>query len=566
MKKCIYLWIQKYVPLDNSNQFLFENIGFNLSSEYLVTSDFKNKTLELKITKNPNFKKDFFSENISDIMAIIGANGTGKSTIFDFIRDCLCNGMNDVPDMINHVLLYLDENNEIQCRSTIPFKKLNVKAETETKKIETSYTNTNEYLYNGGTHKADLVIYYSPGLSRKMSRYNHGQYEGLCDISTDGLLALDDETLHNPKTSSQDDYPRHDRLVSYILMEKQRQINFAVDFQQEDFLSFSLPSLIQIRPSMDDIEYAMAEMSKSTSRISLRKYYNNLKSLDDHFRFAALMNDCRMHDNKFDVPENQNIDLKSELRSRNLQMSNHVEKMIEIYNTVATIQNGYVIFDLYKNGRELQEFYKHFSSILMLTPFLSFDWRNMSSGEESFLNFYSRLYSVFQGKQFQQRMSIRIEDIVMLIDEGDLYLHPEWQRQWLNKMIQGVEAILKKVYTFSNKPKIQIIMATHSPFLITDLPRDNVLLLERKNKGTTNVVITGNPFSFATNLFDVLKNGFFIKNSIGEFAENKIQELIKEIRDGKELSPELQYVFAQIGDPMLKSLIKGLLDSPRDAS
>jgi predicted ATP-binding protein involved in virulence len=54
---------------------------------------------------------------------------------------------------------------------------------------------------------------------------------------------------------------------------------------------------------------------------------------------------------------------------------------------------------------------------------------------------------------------------IVLIDELDLHLHPNWQRQ--------IVADLKKVF-----PKIQFIATTHSPFIVQSLRADELINLD----------------------------------------------------------------------------------------
>lgn len=60
---------------------------------------------------------------------------------------------------------------------------------------------------------------------------------------------------------------------------------------------------------------------------------------------------------------------------------------------------------------------------------------------------------------------IRETEGIVLIDEIDLHLHPNWQRR--------IVADLKKVF-----PKIQFIATTHSPFIIQSLQKDELFNLD----------------------------------------------------------------------------------------
>lgn len=54
---------------------------------------------------------------------------------------------------------------------------------------------------------------------------------------------------------------------------------------------------------------------------------------------------------------------------------------------------------------------------------------------------------------------------VVLIDEIDLHLHPKWQRH--------IVSDLKTIF-----PKVQFIVTTHSPNILTTIPKENVIIIE----------------------------------------------------------------------------------------
>ena len=59
----------------------------NLGGEYLYeVGEIRGKTTILKKEKNNHFISDFWSNNIILISAIVGANGTGKSKILEYVK------------------------------------------------------------------------------------------------------------------------------------------------------------------------------------------------------------------------------------------------------------------------------------------------------------------------------------------------------------------------------------------------------------------------------------------------------------------------------------------------
>ncbi|MNZ83349.1 recombination protein F [compost metagenome] len=71
--------------------------------------------------------------------------------------------------------------------------------------------------------------------------------------------------------------------------------------------------------------------------------------------------------------------------------------------------------------------------------------------------------------QFQELASLRTKGIV-LIDEVDLHLHPAWQQQVL--------AALRKAF-----PKIQFIVSTHSPQVLTTVNREQIRVIHKDEQG-----------------------------------------------------------------------------------
>ena len=112
---------------------------------------------------------------------------------------------------------------------------------------------------------------------------------------------------------------------------------------------------------------------------------------------------------------------------------------------------------------------------------------------------------------------------VLFIDEGEVYYHPEWQRQFM-------QILLELVNTYSKSGSVQIILTTNSPFLISDILEEDVVYLPshlHKSGGK----------AFGQNIHMLLKDSFFMKATIGEFARRRISWLLSVLKDPK-LAPE----------------------------
>ena len=152
------------------------------------------------------------------------------------------------------------------------------------------------------------------------------------------------------------------------------------------------------------------------------------------------------------------------------------------------------------------------------------------------------------------------ENIILIIDEWDLYYHPSLQITGLNDLITFLNTI------YDNK-KVQILLTTNSPFLLSDLPLSNIIHLKRGK------VEKQESQTFGQNISTLLKNQFFLKSSIGEFASQKINKIIDEIKPITKSEERLQYPKIEflranqlrqeisiIGDHLVRNKLNDMLD------
>ncbi|WP_180383063.1 AAA family ATPase [Streptococcus oralis] len=170
----------------------------------------------------------------------------------------------------------------------------------------------------------------------------------------------------------------------------------------------------------------------------------------------------------------------------------------------------------------------NFIELLMVefSDLFSVQFENLSDGEIVYFNTFSSIFMEIRKASKDGR------DCVLVLDEPDLNLHPEWCRRFIDDCITLVNN-----YSAVN---VQFIIATHSPYMISDIPKENVFSLEEKGK---MIVIKRAEKTFAANIIDILSDTFFLDYSIGEFARKKILKRDKEI-------------YQYIDDPVLKILIE----------
>jgi hypothetical protein len=139
------------------------------------------------------------------------------------------------------------------------------------------------------------------------------------------------------------------------------------------------------------------------------------------------------------------------------------------------------------------------------------------------------------------------------LDEIELYFHPEMQRHFVNRLIKSIGDLKK--YLDGNVDSVNIILATHSPFILSDIPSTNILRLENGKPSFESFGET-----FGANIHDLLANEFFLDDGfIGAFAKHKIQNVIDNLQMDEDFIPhtkmekeEILSVIDIIGEPFLR--------------
>lgn len=178
---------------------------------------------------------------------------------------------------------------------------------------------------------------------------------------------------------------------------------------------------------------------------------------------------------------------------------------------------------------------------------------NMSTGERQFI--YSTatiIYHLLNLKSVpSQRDRIHYRNILVVLDEAELSYHPEYQRMYIKRLL---DLILRLKLT--RALNIHILLTTHSPFMLSDIPSCNILYLQNGND------VGGNMKSpFCSNISDILAQNFFLSENgfVGEFAKTKVlsafeamqKSHLKRVRD--EWTPEsIKKLIKSIGDSIIQ--------------
>lgn len=192
------------------------------------------------------------------------------------------------------------------------------------------------------------------------------------------------------------------------------------------------------------------------------------------------------------------------------------------------------------------------------------DFRNLSSGERQIAytisNFMYHLINVdsewndfYQDKKHLEIIKYRFVNVIF--DEVELYFHPELQRSFMGLLLQALQNA-----HFKNLYGVNIILATHSPFLLSDIPHSNVLCL-----GENTMSVEG---TLGANIIELLGNSFFLSSVIGNVASNEIREIVNLYQAAKREEnitdrfekKRFKYVYKYIADSYLKKMVGRMFD------
>ena len=613
MNNVIFLWINKYRlidEIDGEKSFLFNDCGISLSSKFNISHEWilpddshKEKKMregQLCIKLNEDKSKvlfdykageaPFYSRCITDLKVIVGKNGVGKSSLLDFLSKITSGNLRNDPYLEYCIIWQNDENHFTYTTN------LSINPVFQSKR--------KTFIFENAKIEKDVYLYSAVFNDEWNYDYPIGGYHNMHDLSTRFLIQQDIENYNN----NPDMYGNNSKLWCHAAMDSIRQITFVTDFsQKKNFLSeiFHLPRGVKfffsmghiknaihqildnlnekndyvskkIRNNQDVIDFA-DELSKQDNKRKKKienkwmRYFSELKDLRLKISLTAALSDFRTYHNHPFQNEDISIIIDDYPNdSKCLELIKAIRNKYKINLNENIIDDIYFIlkkasynefdktygFHLNSQFELIKRLLKDISNLGGHVPIMEMFWTNpLSSGESCYLKLFSRLYDeILKIKRYGNEKKI---DALFLIDEVDLYLHPEWQRMWFSKFIKGVE-IMQDITGI--ELKFHLVMATHSPFMITDCFNQNIVKIHRTDGRNSCYIVPAEKTGFlAGNIYDILEKAFFLRGSMGYFIENKLRGLIEKANGFRkkkiELSASERFLFNNIGDPMMKSLV-----------
>ena len=511
----------------------FKNQIFNFSDEYKVSFDFE--TNELKIDKNPDYIENFYGESIYNISPIVGINGVGKSTILNLIG-YYHRAEDQNKDINQFFCIYLYTNGKFYL-----FDKNFDLSSIIIKELATNKLDISGY---SGTPKNDNLIYIM-----NEDRRPSGSYGGssLLDVHLaessrwyilNGIFEVYEVLYSRGLVSSS--YKFSFGVSKYDIPDK-----YLNDWENREFFScLILKIIVKI---CKDFKYCLRDEE-------IERYF-----IDGNY-----------------LPLFDKI--KTEIETEE-ELKEFLNLLINFLNTLEQIINNYEIKEYsdsmetriveigygeknFDNRIEFEKLYLDYEKLeknaidLKYYGFRAIDefYYNMSTGEANVLKVMSYV-KWLQMNSFQGTCQL-------VVDELESGMHLEWSRTLINFLVNYINEINR-----IGGMNFQLILTTHSPYMLSDIKPGNVIMLEKNQEtGYSEGKVLQN--TFAKNIQEIMKENL-IDNIYGDFALAKIDSMIS-ILNGEEVQEGNEEVLLKeihlISEPILRNKLLEMYDKKYNTS
>ena len=539
----VYLWVEDYKNIQRQ--------GFNFSprfeckfyDEYEKDENGKEKLkadCKLEITPKEHIE-NFFGDNIN-VTAIVGKNGSGKSSVLEILK-------------------YQDSNEFLSFLTLYFYKKTNkfiLKKELNSNLV--LLKNNQQIPFLSYERGIDYISHTSDINNLFLYANHHTKFYELSNSMKFEIFKYDlpNSTLKHENTKL--NFDKQKTFFSTILLDylsnhkndifSPTNINL---FQNNLYLELKISKILSYKESYSSystdklLDIAKSYLLNSLEDISLNKryiLYIYLKFFDDKEDKEEIINSNYIQRNliPFSILESflqdKNEEYKELIKICNLiqNKSFAMSKFEELFVELKKFNFENIIFDLY--------------SIYLFDKVSGKTYDHLSSGEIKILELLSLV-------NYEINLLKKTKSSLLLLDEIEIMLHPLWQKKIFSNLYQLISS-------FHNK-NFHLIFTTHSPFLLSDIPKQNIIFLDTDENGNCKVVdgLKEKKQTFGANIHTLLSDSFFMDGGLmGEFAKGKIDKAIKLLNQEQLNEDDLKYceqIISIIGEPIVENQLEKML-------
>jgi len=532
----IYLWVEGYKNINRQ--------GFNFSPRFYCHYDGETLTIDDNVDKDgkKQYIENFFGDKIN-VTAIVGKNGSGKSNLLDllFYPNIVGNNFNKKKDYFFIYIEYKTQLHAVNCRLNGK-KYIHLDKAYKSFKVEKDKEQNNKIksIYFNNFYKKLPINYHHLNSLTQNVEYKY-------DISLLGKLKKNESENIYAKLETQISSYYLNNIKNSILLLKNNILKLPKDFSKPESIFLNYIYIDKNFEEFNHFTIKENDLEEHLIRVCLYLFYKYGFSSDEDSYYKKKKEEYKIEKfqkeskNYKDVFDSLKKDISKDLENTTPKyFGGDISNIINFFNDIS---NLFDIFKKYKYSFEEfpDNFIETYLRIIKETQeFINFNWHpHLSTGEETLLFQFANFYSVLKEDR---------SNFFIFIDEGENTLHPNWQKKYISYLVQ---------FFRDNFPKIEfhIVLTSHSPFIVSDLPKDNILFMKegKEDKGVHKQ-------TFGANIHTLLSDSFFMEDDglMGEFAKNKIQEIMDFLNNKKKIEEistkeeQIKQVIESIGETFLK--------------
>lgn len=185
--------------------------------------------------------------------------------------------------------------------------------------------------------------------------------------------------------------------------------------------------------------------------------------------------------------------------------------------------------------------------------FLQPTWVNISDGELWYIHFLASISEALESFESSDNQ----DTCILLLDEPEIHMHPDLARQLLDHLTQWLQSYMET--------KVQIILTTHSPFILSDIEKGNVQVLKRSGDDAKTEywakVVHPQKQTYAANIYALLTDSFFMDSGFGEMARKQIKMVLQDLgseNTSKEKHDYIKSMIDIVGEELVRRKLEEL--------
>ncbi len=469
--------------------------------------------------------RSFYGQAVQTLSCIVGKNGMGKTSIVDFLRDFFFKILRLIEDYgMPCEQGYLEETD---------YREYNILDKGAGFLIVFQLGRTSFYLTNISDVECEGVEPFRKGIYNNVNEFSKVAYFSnvLKNNQEDLFMESSDRRVNNKQIQAKRDVGkslRGFRQVDYSETESfiRRRKAIALELQRDKILE----EKEELKGSVNrEFCYQLTFLKNMDAR-KICEYLD----IDEHKKFKISSNMKDWMEETFSLEELKDLDKINQLEKKYLFLPD------------AQIQ-------YFSSGQ-----YAKFAFLAKLYWFL-----------EGYHKEIKRYRDIIGENEFQSEdVLFNGETALIFIDEGETYYHPEWQRRYVKTLLEMMSYVGKD-------SKIQIVITTNSPFILSDILKEDVTYLAGETEKYFDRTL-------GQNVHRLLRENFFMDYTIGEYARALIENIMsclkntekemansknEEIREmilryygeEKDVYPAVQLLIEQIGEPVYRYELEALL-------